>query len=109
MSETFEQDIAAVSNIKAIPTILDIVCRATGMRFAAVARVTENRWIACSVRDDIGFGLKPGDELKADTTICQDIRQSGEAVVIDHVTEDAAYSTHPAPLMYDFQSYISMP
>jgi hypothetical protein len=37
MSETFEQDIAAVSSIKAIPTILDIVCRTTGMRFAAVA------------------------------------------------------------------------
>jgi hypothetical protein len=37
MSKTLEQDIAAVSNIKAIPTILDIVCRTTGMRFAAVA------------------------------------------------------------------------
>jgi hypothetical protein len=42
MSETFERDIAAVSSIKAIPTILDIVCRTTGMRFAAVARVTED-------------------------------------------------------------------
>ena len=38
MSKTLEQDIAAVSSIKAIPTILDIVCRTTGMRFAAVLR-----------------------------------------------------------------------
>ena len=88
MSETFEQDIAAVGSIKAIPTILDIVCRTTGMRFAAVARVTEDRWIACSVRDDINFGLKPGGELKVETTICHEIRQSGEAVIIDHVAED---------------------
>jgi signal transduction histidine kinase len=109
MSETFEQDIAAVSNIKAIPTILDIVCRTTGMGFAAVARVTEDRWIACSVRDDINFGLKPGGELKVETTICHEIRQSGEAVIIDHVSEDADYACHHTSQIYGLQSYIAMP
>jgi signal transduction histidine kinase len=109
MSETFEQDIAAVSSIKAIPTILDIVCRTTGMRFAAVARVTEDRWIACSVRDDINFGLKPGGELKVETTICHEIRQSGEAVIIDHVSEDGDYACHHTPQIYGLQSYIAMP
>jgi signal transduction histidine kinase len=109
MSETFEQDIAAVSSIKAIPTILDIVCRTTGMRFAAVARVTENRWIACSVRDDINFGLKPGGELKVESTLCHEIRQSGEAVIIDHVAEDPVYACHHTPQTYGLQSYISMP
>jgi signal transduction histidine kinase len=109
MSETFEQDIAAVSSIKAIPTILDIVCRTTGMRFAAVARVTEDRWIACSVRDDINFGLKPGGELKVESTICHEIRQNGEAVIIDHVSEDAVYAGHHTPQVYGLQSYISMP
>jgi signal transduction histidine kinase len=109
MSETFEQDIAAVSSIKAIPTILDIVCRTTGMRFAAVARVTEDRWIACSVRDDINFGLKPGGELKVETTICHEIRQSGEAVIIDHVSEDDDYACHHTPQIYGLQSYIAMP
>jgi signal transduction histidine kinase len=109
MSETFEQDIAAVGSIKAIPTILDIVCRTTGMRFAAVARVTEERWIACSVRDDINFGLKPGGELKVESTICHEIRQNGEAVIIDHVSEDANYAGHHTPQVYGLQSYISMP
>jgi signal transduction histidine kinase len=109
MGETFEQDIAAVSSIKAIPTILDIVCRTTGMRFAAVARVTEDRWIACGVRDDINFGLKPGGELKVETTICHEIRQSGEPVIIDHVSEDANYACHHTPQIYGLQSYIAMP
>jgi signal transduction histidine kinase len=109
MSETLEQDIAAVSSIKAIPTILDIVCCTTGMRFAAVARVTEDRWIACSVRDDINFGLKPGGELKVESTICHEIRQNGEAVIIDHVSEDAVYAGHHTPQVYGLQSYISMP
>jgi signal transduction histidine kinase len=109
MSETFEQDIAAVSSIKAIPTILDIVCRTTGMRFAAVARVTEDRWIACSVHDDISFGLKPGGELKVETTICHEIRESGKAVIIDNVAEDPLYASHHTPQTYGLQSYISMP
>jgi signal transduction histidine kinase len=109
MRKTFEEDIAAVGSIKAIPTILDIVCRMTGMRFAAVARVTEDRWIACSVRDDINFGLKPGGELKVETTLCHEIRQSGEAVIIDHVAEDPTYACHHTPRIYGLQSYIAMP
>src|SRR6185437_13338353 len=37
------------------------------------------------------------------------IRDSREAVVIDHVAENAAYRAHPTPALYGFQSYISMP
>ena len=92
-----------------MPTLLDVVCRTTGMGFAAVARVTEDRWITCSVRDDIAFGLKLGDELKVETTICHEIRQSGEPVIIDHVEKDEFYCKHHTPAMYGFQSYISMP
>ncbi len=105
----FEADIAAIDRIKAIPTILEVVCRTTGMGFAAVARVTEDRWIACAVRDEIEFGLQPGGELKIETTICHEIRHSGHAVVIDHVSEDPTYRTHHTPAMYGLQSYISMP
>ncbi|MGC2657192.1 MAG: GAF domain-containing sensor histidine kinase [Bryobacteraceae bacterium] len=98
-----------MSRISAVPTILEVVCRMTGMRFAAVARVTEDRWIACSVLDEIGFGLKPGGELKVETTICHEIRQSREAVIIDNVAEDGIWCQHATPAMYGFQSYISMP
>jgi signal transduction histidine kinase len=105
----FQADIDAVERIAAVPTILDVVCRVTGMRFAAVARVTEDRWICCAAKDDIAFGLKPGGELKVETTICNEIRQSREAVVIDHVAENPGYCGHHTPAMYGFQSYISMP
>jgi signal transduction histidine kinase len=109
MLNQFQADILAVSRIKAVPTILDVVCRTTGMGFAAVARVTADRWIACSVKDDIAFGLGPGGELKVETTICHEIRESREAVVINNVAEDRVYCGHPTPAMYGFQSYISMP
>ena len=102
-------DLAAIARIDAVPMILEVVCRTTGMGFAAVARVTEDRWIALGVRDDIAFGLKPGGELKVETTICHEVRESGQAVVIDHVAEDKVFCGHPTPAMYGFQSYISMP
>jgi GAF domain-containing protein len=86
-----------------------MVCTATGMRFAAVARVTEDTWTACAVRDEIDFGLKPGGELPLKTTICDEIRASGRAIIIDHVSEDPHFRTHHTPRMYGFQSYISVP
>ena len=104
-----QNDIIAVQNILSVPTMLDVVCRVTGMGFAAIARVTENSWIACSVRDDISFGLKVGGELQLETTICNEIRGSREAVVIDDVARDGKYCNHPTPALYGFQSYISVP
>ncbi len=104
-----EGDVAAIASIDAVSTILQVVCRTTGMGFAAVARVTEDRWVALGVRDDIAFGLKPGGELKVETTICHEVRESGQPVIIDHVAEDKVFCGHPTPAMYGFQSYISMP
>jgi len=105
----FQSDIDAVGRISAVSTILEVVCRSTGMRFAAVARVTEERWVACSVLDEIDFGLKPGGELTVESTICNEIRQTHQPVVIDHVAEEAEWRNHATPAMYGFQSYISMP
>jgi signal transduction histidine kinase len=109
VTETFAEDLADIARIDAVPTILEVVCRTTGMGFAAVARVTEDRWIACAVRDEIQFGLQPGGELQVKTTLCDEIRGSGVPVVIDHVAEDEAFCGHPTPRMYGFQSYISVP
>ena len=44
MPQDFQADIESVNRIEAVPTILDVVCRTTGMGFAAVTRVTEDRW-----------------------------------------------------------------
>lgn len=102
-------DIQAVNRITAVSMMLEVICRTTGMGFAAVARVTEDRWVACAVKDEINFGLKPGGELQIETTICNEIRISREAVVIDHVEKDGLYCKHHTPAMYGFQSYISVP
>jgi len=109
LDATLTADVASVAKIDAVGSILEVVCRTTGMGFAAVARVTEDRWIACVVRDEIAFGLLPGSELSVKTTICDEIRTSGQPVVIDHVAKDEKFQAHHTPAMYGFQSYISMP
>ena len=109
MSHDAHESVVAVGRIDAVPKILEVVCRTTGLGFAAVARVTPDRWIACAVRDEIGFGLAPGGELEVATTICDGIRDTGRAVVIDHVAEDPDFRDHPTPKMYGFQSYVSVP
>ena len=105
----FQKDIENVSNIEGIANLLSVVCKVTGMGFAAIARVTEDRWITCLANDNLKFGLKPGDELKVESTICHEIEKSHRPVVISNVAEDAAFCKHHTPIQYGFQSYISVP
>src|SRR3954469_1035457 len=96
-ADVFAGDLVAIARIGAVKKILEVVCHSTGLGFSAVARVTSERWVACAVRDEIAFGLEPGGELEVATTICHEIRQSGEAVVIDDATIDESFCNHPTP------------
>jgi len=109
MSDIFLNDIEAVNRITSLPSMLDVVCRITGMGFAAVARVTATHWVTCATHDTIAFGLKPGDELDVETTICHEIHAHQQPVVINHVSEDPNYCDHHTPRQYGFESYISVP
>ena len=102
-------EVEAVRAIPSVDAMLQEVCRITGMGFAAVAHVTRERWVACQLVDKIEFGLNPGDELKIKTTICDEIRASGQAVFIDEVASDPHWHRHHTPALYGFKSYISVP
>ena len=109
MSNAITSDIATIGRINAVPAILQVICESTGLRFAAVARVTENSWTACAVLDTLGFGLKVGGELDLTSTLCHEIRGSHQTIVIDKASEDALYCNHHTPRIYNFESYISVP
>jgi GAF domain-containing protein len=109
VKDAFAADSAAIGDNDVIRAVLEEVCRITGMGFAAVARVTEERWIACQLLDKIEFGLNPGDELDIKTTICDDIRQCGKAVIIDSVAANPEWRLHHTPALYGFESYASLP
>lgn len=109
MTINIEAEVGAVQRIGAVPKILDLVGRMTGMGFIAIARVTSQQWVCCAVRDNINFGLREGGELQVQTTICNEIRQHGRTVVINDVRTDGTFCNHPTPAMYGFRSYISAP
>jgi len=108
-AEEIAKDIAAVSKLQPVPTLLDVLCETTGMRFAAVARVTERTWTACAVKDGLGFGLVPGGQLDLETTLCIESKRANAPIVIEQASTDARYRNHPAPKLYKIESYVSMP
>jgi GAF domain-containing protein len=107
--DAFAAEVAAQGDDDALRAILREMCALTGMGFAAVARVTDTRWIAAQVVDRVAFGLQPGDELELKTTICDEIRESGRGIVIDNVGDDPHWRTHHTPVLYGFKSYVSIP
>lgn len=104
-----QQDIRAVARIAAVPTVLRVASEISGVRFAAVARVTESTWHACAVEDRADFGLRAGDPLEVATTICSEVRDSRTPILIEHASSEPAFCDHPTPKMYGFESYFSFP
>jgi signal transduction histidine kinase len=89
--------------------MLRVICKHTGLGFAAVARVTEGTWTACAVQDDIHFGLQPGGQLDVKSTLCSESRAKRQPVVMDHASQDPVYRDHHTPRIYKIESYISVP
>ena len=107
--DDLRRDVDVVSRISAVPTILRVVSEVTGLRFSMIARVTADHWVACAVHDQIDFGVKAGGTLDVRTTLCSEVHESREPIVINHATEDPIYRYHPTPKLYGFESYISVP
>lgn len=104
-----ERDVSRIARIDAVSLILTMVKHTTGMRFAAVARVTDSQWVACAVDDSIDFGLKPGGELVLESTICNEIRGHRRPVIFQHASNDKVYSVHHTTRLYNLESYVSIP
>ena len=109
MKDELTSSVASLGDDSRVQDLLNRVCALTDMGFAAVAYVSDKRWIACQVEDRIAFGLKPGDELEIKKTICDEIRCSGKPIAIDDTTKDPDWWNHPVPTLYGFRSYVSLP
>ncbi|HEX3635157.1 MAG TPA: GAF domain-containing sensor histidine kinase [Paraburkholderia sp.] len=103
------RDIETIRRIDAVPSILRLICKNTGMGFAAVARVTEQSWTACAVQDEVNFGLAAGGQLDLHTTLCFESRAARASIVIDNFGNDPVYKGHHTARIYNLGSYISVP
>lgn len=109
VTEQTAADIDAVARISAVPTILKVISEITGFRLALVARVTPSTWAACAVLDLMEFGLEVGGRLDVATTLCSQVRDTHETIIIEHASTDPTYCNHPTPKMYGFESYVATP
>jgi signal transduction histidine kinase len=109
MRDVVQGEVALIQRMDAVPTILETVAAVTGLGFVCIAHVTADSWTCCAVLDRLGFGLQAGDGLDVTTTLCEEVRDTGKAVIIDRVSLDPVYHAHHTPRIYGFESYISIP
>ncbi len=105
----FQADIEMFAGSDLVGTILETVMLATDMRFAAVARVTADRWVACRTVDEVDFGLAEGDEIEIQSTFCQSVRETAQKVLFNDVATDDVYGNHPIAAKFGIVSYASIP
>lgn len=103
------ESIELLASLESVAALLKVVCDVSGLNVATVAEVTEQRWVACAVEDRIAYGLQPGVELDLESTLCNHVRSSHDSVVISDVEQNPTYCDHPAPGLYGWKSYLSVP
>jgi len=109
VTRSLEQDLAAVACNNTVPVLLNIACRSAGLGFAAVTCVSQFRWIAASLQDELGLGASAGSELPIETAIWHEIGQGQKIIVVEDVAADPRLRQHPALSGFGVRSYISAP
>lgn len=101
--------VLTATNSRAAHYILEIVKAQTGMGLVGMAWVRSNMWRACAVVDDMGLGMKAGDELDVDSTLCKDVMESQLGIAFDDALDHPVFHDHKTPKLYGFRAYISEP
>jgi signal transduction histidine kinase len=109
MHSSINADIQAVQSLGGVPALLRVVSETTGLGFVCIARVDDESWTTCAVYDKLGFGLQPGDPLELTSTLCHEVRQSDQMIVMNQASVHPDYCGHHTPRAYGFESYISVP
>lgn len=105
----FQIDIERLANSQLVGTILETIMLATQMRFAGVARVTADRWVACRTVDEADFAIAEGDEIEIESTFCRTVRETSEMVIFSDAATDPVYQNHPIATAFGIVSYASVP
>ncbi|SPJ22447.1 sensor histidine kinase [Palleronia abyssalis] len=106
---TTPSDVEDIQSIAQVPRLLQVCIATTGMKFAAIARVTDTRWVACATQDETGIGPSTGDALDLRETICEDVDRSGKTIVIDDIRDHPDKASKAVVGTHGFRSFISVP
>ncbi|MPQ86513.1 GAF domain-containing protein [Pseudomonas sp. MAFF 730085] len=100
---------AAIAEIEATTSILQLVTRLTGMRFASIAKFTDIEWIVCSVHDPMAMGINVDDVLNLENTLCSEFCINPTALFIPQISQDGRYATRPVVKQFAIESYAGAP
>ncbi|QJI12009.1 GAF domain-containing protein [Pseudomonas sp. ADAK22] len=98
-----------IAELEATSTILQLVTRLTGMRFAGIAKFTEKDWIVCSACDPTHLGIEAGNTLELEITLCSELRRNPKALFIPKISGDHRYSDRHVVKQYGLESYAGAP
>jgi len=102
--------VAAIGRIDSVATLLAVVRETTGMRFAAVVRVTEKIWTICAVQDELQLGVKAGAPFSLRTNLAFESQSSRAPIIVERASTDPRYPANAADSkIYPVESYISVP
>ena len=100
---------AAIAEIEATTSILQLVTRLTGMRFAGIAKFTDLEWVVCSVHDPFDMGIHPDDVLDLETTLCSEFCINPQTLFIPQVSQNGRFAARPVVKQYAIESYAGAP
>ncbi|MFK3907815.1 GAF domain-containing protein [Pseudomonas monteilii] len=100
---------SAIAEIEATTSILRLVTRLTGMRFAGIAKFTDTEWITCMVHDVGELGIEEGDCEPLEVTLCSEFKRDPRALLVPKISEDVRFATRPVVKRFDLESYAGVP
>ncbi len=65
------------------------------MRFAGIAKFTDQDWIVCSAYDPMEMGINVDDVLDLETTLCSEFCVNPQTLFIPQVSADGRFATRP--------------
>lgn len=100
---------AAIAEIEATTSILQLVTRLTGMRFAGIAKFTDLEWVVCSVHDPMAMGINVDDVLTLETTLCSEFCINPQTLFIPQVSASGRFASRPVVKQFAIESYAGAP
>ncbi|QOQ77523.1 GAF domain-containing protein [Pseudomonas poae] len=100
---------AAIAEIEATTSILQLVTRLTGMRFAGIAKFTDLEWVVCSAHDPLDMGIHVDDVLDLETTLCSEFCINPQTLFIPQISQNGRFATRPVVKQYAIESYAGAP
>ncbi|WP_353632512.1 GAF domain-containing protein [Pseudomonas canadensis] len=100
---------AAIAEIEATTSILQLVTRLTGMRFAGIAKFTDLEWVVCSVHDTGDMGIHVDDVLDLETTLCSEFCINPQTLFIPQISQNGRFAARPVVKQFAIESYAGAP